>query len=780
MLSRSLLIFPTNRSIREYIRQNKLCNQFLPKMITIGELFNRIIIPPKNKLIVDSDLRIIYLQKAIKKLNFKKLGLSDDFAKLYTQGEYIFKFFNELNSEFKTIEDLIIYDSYSFYEEHLRILRAIYDNYKQILEEKNAFDRIILPENFSINKDFLEVFSNIELYYEGYFSAFEFYLIEELAKIIPLSLYCTINKFNQKNIELFSKIKLELEMNYQYELDISNAVIIKKNRLESKAIEHNIYPVSSRLLQLGMIKYSIVSMIKEGINPSNIVLVTPDEQFSQWIKIFDDEKYCNFAMGMKINQLNIYQYAHAIRDYLNIDEPKNKEKIKYFLIDEVYIDEKIKPLWNKKIDKECFIELLDFILQQEKNKEILEKFFEIKVLLESMLALVEIDDNVRFKDGFEIFLKKLEKIVLDDTNGGKITVVGILETRAMEYEGVIVIDFNDNIVPKRSIKDKYLSTSIKKYSKLPTLEDRENLQKYYYQRLFQNAKKVHISYVADKEHTASRFLNELFEKQNIIDVDFTDILKQKKEIFIDKKKITKEINLSTLRWSATSLKIFLECKRRYYFQYILKINQHEIALKPKGYEIGNIIHNILEKIFKNNKFTIEEMKNELSKYQNTNPYLTIELELWKKQLEMFFQNEQQRFQSGIRIHALEEPFLIQINNITLQGKIDRIDKLVNGTFAIIDYKTSTSLKIDSIKNYEDTTDFQLEFYFLATKHLGVSMVGYYDLNDGKIKEELVLEQKLKKLDEILKSLQTTIVDFEMCSKKQICEFCPYKVMCNRD
>ena len=98
----------------------------------------------------------------------------------------------------------------------------------------------------------------------------------------------------------------------------------------------------------------------------------------------------------------------------------------------------------------------------------------------------------------------------------------------------------------------------------------------------------------------------------------------------------------------------------------------------------------------------------------------------------------------------------------------------------MDYKTSSSLKIDTEKNIDTTNDFQLEFYFLATKHLGVSQVGYYDLNDGKIKDEILLGEKLSKLDEILKSLETEYVEFSMCEKPQTCEFCPYKIICEKD
>ncbi len=780
MLSKELFVFPTNRSIREYIKNQEFTNQLLPKLITIGELFGRIVIPPSNKILIDKDLRVLYLKLAVNKLDIGKLGISKNFGKLYTQSDFIFKFFNELNSEFKTIEELYNVDTYGFYEEHLMLLKEIYQNYITILDENNLIDNIMLPNDFTFNSNFLEEYKKVTIFYEGYFSSFEFYIITKMASLTNLSLYCTINKFNKRNNELFQKLNFNLEINNNYYLNLSEQSIISNKRLLNETINHRIFPVSQRIFQIAMIKYSVVEMIKNGIDPSKIVLIVPDEKFSRYIKSFDTEKYFNFAMGNDISNSEAYQKSYIINDYLTIDEPKYKQKLEYYCIDESYLIEKVKPYWNKAIDKNIFFELLNFILLDEKNEEIKEKISEIIFALENLLFTTISLNEFTLKDGFRIFLTKINNITTDDIKAGKITVMGILETRAIQYDGVIVIDFNDNSVPKRSIKDKFISSNVKRHSNLPTPSDRENLQKYYYQKLFSGAKEVNISYVKDKEHTASRFLNELFTKQNIQELDFTNILKLDKEIFYNDVDIIKEINLSKLEWSATSLKTFLDCKRKYYLQYLQKIDEHTISLRPKNYELGNIIHKILEKNYKEKRFTYKEAIKEISKYQHINPYLLIELELWKRKLEKFFKNEEKRFSDGISIYELEKPFIIKINGIILKGKIDRIDKLQDGTFSILDYKTSSNLKIDTFKTYEKSSDFQLELYFLATKDLGVSQVGYYDLNDGKIKEEITIEPKIERLFDILNSFKTSFVNFEKCENMQLCEFCPYAIICHKD
>ena len=77
---------------------------------------------------------------------------------------------------------------------------------------------------------------------------------------------------------------------------------------------------------------------------------------------------------------------------------------------------------------------------------------------------------------------------------------------------MIICDFNENFIPKKSIKDKFLSSKIKQKANLPTQFDRESLQKYYYKRLIDSSKNVFISYVNSDTNQISRFSNELFSK----------------------------------------------------------------------------------------------------------------------------------------------------------------------------------------------------------------------------------------------------------------------------
>jgi len=188
----------------------------------------------------------------------------------------------------------------------------------------------------------------------------------------------------------------------------------------------------------------------------------------------------------------------------------------------------------------------------------------------------------------------------------------------------------------------------------------------------------------------------------------------------------------------------------------------------------------LEEAIKNDNLNSLFVNKYLTLYQQNNPYLVLELELWKKRLESFYDFEMIRLNNGIKIYAVEQPFNLIYNGITIKGKIDRIDKYPDNTYEILDYKTSSNLKIDTIKNYEESTDFQLEFYYLSQRDKMIKSVAYYNLVDCSIKNEIVIQEKLKLLDIHFKALETTKVNFKLTENLSNCQFCSYKIICQRD
>ena len=133
------------------------------------------------------------------------------------------------------------------------------------------------------------------------------------------------------------------------------------------------------------------------------------------------------------------------------------------------------------------------------------------------------------------------------------------------------------------------------------MSDRENLQKHYYEMLMSRSKEVAISYISSSQSSGSRFLKQLGIKEKNLhsEIDFAEILFQtstkepKKE-----QEIIQEYSFKNVELSATRLKTFLTCKRKYYYKYIQYIKNHEIPQDmPQEYEIGNVVHRALKEVY---------------------------------------------------------------------------------------------------------------------------------------------------------------------------------------
>lgn len=777
-----LYVFPTSRAIREYISAFKKQNTLLPYTITIDEFL-------KKSVNIDTfsyetkEQRAILLSEAIKEVNLEKLGLSKSFAQFLKQHDYIYRFFLELSSEQKNIEDIKLVDTYSFYEEHLEILNEILKNYKEILEKNSLVNRVNIDKKQSLNIKYIEKFEEINIKFEGYFTKQEFETILKISKIVPVNIEFYKNIYNEKSLKVFDFLEYGFKNDHKYIVDISNKKIVEEIALSKNENFVDIKGFSSRLHQLGYIKSTIVNLVNSGVNPSNIAVILPSEDFATTLKINDNEGYFNFAMGKDILNTKLYQKAYTIFNYLSEEDKESLESLSFAKVDELFIKNNIKDIWGKRATKETLREILEFLKIDETNSELIKKYDEMVYFLNTLFFSSE--NFLRTKDAYKIFLQNLSKIKLDDINSGKVTVMGVLESRLIEFDATIICDFNEEFVPKISTKDKFLSSKVKKLADLPTKKDRENLQKYYYKRLIQNSKKSFISYFESKDSSISRFAYELFgyKSDKLFDKEYQEILYKSRKIEYKYEEIEKKIDLTQFSWSASSLRDFLVCKRRWYYKYIFKIKEHSVSNLPKAYELGNIIHRILEEYYKNRNQSIDEL---FIKYRSINPFLALELEIMREKVENFIKYDKKRLENRTIIE-LEKSFDIIFCDFKLTGVIDRVDKnLEEDLFELIDYKTSRNLKVDNDKNYEKSDDFQMAFYYLAIKQLYKSeniRAFFYDVYNNIFKEEVVVKEKINLLEKIfinLKEQSQKAINFAQTEKKTDCTYCIYRVICNKE
>ena len=512
-----LYIFTNSRKIREF--NAKFQNELVPKAMTIAQFEQKAVLVP-GRFEADEAYALVLMQRACASVReaSERLRIPSEFFAFLKNNDYLFSFFKELAISKKSVADLKFSDIYADYEEHLGILEAVLARYKELLAAENLYDGIALPEIYELNGGFVREFREIYLEVDGFLSEFEWGLFGEIAKLTTLKIIFQTSKFNKKLISKLAEISgieaSEFSLYGEFELNLSSRELrktdsVRKNPLVLKR------SFSARSLQAAYAMAKASEFVADGIKPENIAVILPDESFAEILRLHDRGKMFNFAMGESFTRTRFFQILEcivtAINDKIRVnlseDNYKNFNEFEFNLHEFGVTSElfaKFKNGFEAPCSFEDFRALMEEILALESDHAAAQKAREELFYAQSLARYF----SFTLRQICEIFLIKLARLRLDHVGGGKIGVMGVLESRGLKFEGVIVLDFNDDLVPKRSVNEMFLSSRVRQKAGLIGYVDRENLQRFYYESLIGGAKKAAICYAANEEKIASRFLGE--------------------------------------------------------------------------------------------------------------------------------------------------------------------------------------------------------------------------------------------------------------------------------
>jgi len=773
-------VFPTSRAIRQHILAYKDRNTLLQRYMTMGELMARAIVVEGYEN-VDADTRTLALLEAADFDVFAELNIERNFFTFTKNASYLFRFFEELSGELVDIASLDAADTYGDFSEHIEILALLRERFRAICRTRKMIDRIFVPELYTLNTSWLASNEGFNIISEGYLTNFEMKVLREISATVPVVLTFEATPYNMKMQEKLDAMGIKTVEGTRSFIDL-NRMEITGSETITNAPETRATPLPERILQTAFIKQKVYEMINGGINPERIAVVLPDEGFVPLFRPFDEEGNFNFAMGEPLEDSLFVRRCRALMAYAEHAGVENTMRLNR-LFDTAH--ENVVGAYNGACSAEDFTTVTEALLAGEKEsvaavvKE--ERFYFDRLiprLGESSLRAL-----------LHLFVNRLSARSLDDVRGGKVTVMGVLETRACQFDGVIIVDFNEAFVPHKSDKDLFINSVVRGRAGLPTTSEREALQKQFYYQLISKAKRVEIAYVSNESTLPSRFLKELgiTTHRPYADDGWANILYErasKRQRPLEM--IEGEYDFTLRPLSATALKSFLECRRRFYHRYVEGIVPHQLPREmPEEYEMGNALHNALRDVYTERRHYTDarELKAAVAQALAVQSGAT-ELErflqqLWLKKLEPFFTHEAERF-AAVRVKACETKLSMAYNGLTLEGRIDRIDAGGNG-LEVLDYK-SGNYPLYTAKSVENATDFQLEFYTLLTSMQGeVAYSGYYDLNSGEIVTDATQPRKLELLDMHLQTLrETKHFVFDCTDDLSKCRYCPYADLCQRE
>jgi len=321
-------------------------------------------------------------------------------------------------------------------------------------------------------------------------------------------------------------------------------------------------------------------------------------------------------------------------------------------------------------------------------------------------------------------------------------IMGVLESRVLDFETVIVSSMNEGKFPAGKSQNSFIPYDVKRELGLPTYKEKDAIYTYHFYHLLQRAKNIYLLYNTESEGLdageKSRFITQLeVEKQpnhNLSHEIYNAILPETAytPMVIEKSTAVMErlAEIAEKGFSPSALTSYIRNPIQFYFQKVLRIKEVEeveenIALNT----LGTIIHETLKALYEpfvgkyisesdiENCFTLidsEVLKQfkivyregEIKKGRNL-----LAFEVAKRNVSNFLKVELESIKAGdaIKIIALEKTFERILEHpdlpfpVLIKGNVDRIEER-NGNIRIIDYKTGKVEKRDvSLKTWNGLT-----------------------------------------------------------------------------
>lgn len=422
--------------------------------------------------------------------------------------------------------------------------------------------------------------------------------------------------------------------------------------------------------------------------------------------------------------------------------------------------------------------------------------------------------------------------------------MGLLETRTLDFENVFILSMNEEILPKGNNQSSFIPYSLRKAFGLPTYDDDDSTAAYNFYRLLQRAKNICLIYNTEPGELntgeKSRFLmqieNELALSNKNLKLE-NYILKtnveipRREEIIVEKSDKIIESLKSERFFSATALSVYINCPLQFYFRTVAKLKQEEeVEESFTGWGFGTVFHQIMDDIYREfsgkvvDKRMLFDLRDKVKKDFDS---------VWMEACGKL--PEYEEFKSGLAgknllfksiikklvnkvltIDMQEAPFkVITVENESLKeidiagtkvklfGRLDRVEEK-DGVTRIVDYKTGVVNKSKLKKNITPENIDELftnpalrekfQQYFYSTLYLNGDYdkklkIGIYplkNLSDGIIffEEEYIPAEMHDLFEKKLHKLITEIFDinipFSQTPEPERCRFCAYNSICFRD
>lgn len=359
------------------------------------------------------------------------------------------------------------------------------------------------------------------------------------------------------------------------------------------------------------------------------------------------------------------------------------------------------------------------------------------------------DARIEMKiDTFFRLLKRVTDTITIPFHGEPLSglqIMGVLETRALDFDRLIILSMNEGIFPQRKAANSFIPYNLRRGFGLPTYEHQDSVWAYHFYRLIERAS--HVSLLYDTRSNGlqtgevSRFVHQLHyhyevpmrDKLVVYNVSSSKtppLAVPKREDIMRRLDAYRKGGSKAI--SASAINTYLDCPLKFYFSVVEGIREEEEVSETIESDVfGSILHKVMEELYKSfqgkmvtvdllkairkdtalltgaiaRAFASEFFKTEVVRSLTGQNYLIGEM--IRKYVEKILERDGKLtpfvyIESERKINGLIS--LSDHSEIRLKGFIDRVDEVCDA-IRIIDYKsgsgTTTFSSIESLFNKEE-------------------------------------------------------------------------------
>ncbi|MBG0858451.1 MAG: PD-(D/E)XK nuclease family protein [Bacteroidales bacterium] len=315
-----------------------------------------------------------------------------------------------------------------------------------------------------------------------------------------------------------------------------------------------------------------------------------------------------------------------------------------------------------------------------------------------------------------------------------IQVMGILETRTLDFRNLIILSVNEGVLPSASAGSSFIPFSIREAFRLPSINHQESIYAYHFYRLLHRAENVTFVYNSNPEGLRSgemsRFLQQIkYEPSQEIryqNLGFEIKTHSKLGVVIERtgnhmeqlfSSFSDGNNSGTL--SPSAVNTWLHCRMKFYYRYVNRLREPDrITPDIDPSMLGTLLHDIMKRItekYSGKEIDAGTIDGVICSHSNLNAVI-------RNTINDYFKRSDNNFTTGNELivtevlmaylkrilnidrsyapltilevekfcsfrMALKMPYQ-KVKEISVGGRIDRVD-MKDGVIRIVDYKTGT-------------------------------------------------------------------------------------------